>query len=101
VSQEKLFVYLVPMEAERADEPLRFYGAPVTSEGKVALNNLAPGRYWVLVQPVIEETPSPLVKVRLPDATRTRATLRREAEAGKIEVELKPCQNIVDFELLK
>ncbi len=98
---EKLFVFLVPVEAERADEPLRFYGAGVSNEGKVALNNLAPGRYWVLMQPMVEETPSPLVKVRLPDATRTRASLRREAEAAKMEIELKACQQIADFELPK
>lgn len=97
---EKVFVYLVPVEAERADNPLRFYGAPVSKEGTVAVNNLAPGRYWILVQPVTDDTPSPLTKVRLPDETRTRASLRREAEAGKREVELKPCQNVTDFEVL-
>ena len=91
---EKLFVYLVPAERERADDVLRFYAAAVAPDGKIALNNLAPGRYWILVQPAIE---SPLTKLRLPDETETRLRLRRAAEAGKTEIEFKPCQNVVDF----
>lgn len=96
---EKLFVYLVPAEPERAADPLRFYGAPVMPDGNVALNNLAPGRYWVLPEVVVEETPSPLAKVRVPDATRLRTRLRRDAEAGKTEIELKPCQSVLDFKI--
>ncbi len=47
---EKLFVYLVPAEKESGDEVLRFYGAAVSADGKITLNNLAPGRYWLLAQ---------------------------------------------------
>jgi hypothetical protein len=98
---ENVFVFLVPVEAERAHDSLRFYGAPVSKEGKIALNNLAPGRYWLLTQLVTDDTRSPLTKVRLPDETRTRASLRREAEAGKTEIEFKPCQHVIDFEVLR
>jgi len=96
---EKLFVYLVPAEREKADDVLRFFAVPVTPDGKIALNNLAAGRYWVLAQPAIDGAQSPLTKLRLPDATETRAKLRRDAEAEKNEIELKPCQNVVDFRL--
>ncbi len=89
---EKLFVYLVPAEKESGDEVLRFYAAPVTPEGKIGLTNLAPGRYWLLARPE-------LPKLRLPDATETRAGLRREAEGMKSEIELKPCQSVVDYSL--
>lgn len=92
---EKLLVYLVPSEREAADELLRFYGGPVSEEGKVALNNLAPGRYWLLVEPASDN--APLTKMRVPDETETRARLRRDAEAAKVEIELKPCQNVTDF----
>ncbi|HEV8427060.1 MAG TPA: carboxypeptidase-like regulatory domain-containing protein [Pyrinomonadaceae bacterium] len=93
---EKLFIYLVPAEKESADEVLRFYAAPVDSEGKITLKNLAPGRYWLLGRPAIE---GGLTKLRLPDETDSRAKLRREAEAGKTEIELKPCQNVTDYRL--
>lgn len=94
-----LFVYLVPAEREKADEVLRFFGAAVQPDGKIALNNLAPGRYWVLVQLASDGVSSPLTKLRLPDETETRSRLRRDAEAAKNEIELKPCQDLVDFRL--
>ncbi len=93
---EKLFAYLVPAEKESGDEVLRFYAAAVSADGNITLNNLAPGRYWLLPQPALD---GGLTKLRLPDATETRAKLRRDAEALKTEVELKPCQNVVDVKI--
>ncbi len=93
---EKLFVYVVPAEKEKVDEVLRFYATAVNSEGKITLTNIAPGRYWLLARPAVE---GGLTKLRLPDETESRAKLRREAEAGKTEIELKPCQNVVDYRL--
>jgi hypothetical protein len=91
---EKSFVYLVPAEKEKADEILRFYASPVNSDGKITVKNLAPGRYWVLARP---EFDGGLTKLRLPDEIESRARLRREAEAAKTEIDLKPCQNLVDY----
>jgi hypothetical protein len=93
---EKLFVYLVPSEREAADEILRFYGGAL-SEGKIALNHIAPGRYWILAQSANDN--ALLSKMRVPDETETRARLRRDAEAAKMEIELKPCQSVTDFKL--
>ena len=96
---EKVAVYLVPAEKERADDILRFYGTAVSPDGKIAMNSIAPGRYWVLAQPVIDEAESPMRKLRWPDETETRAKLRRDAEAVKAEIDLKSCQNVVDFKV--
>lgn len=90
---EKLWVYLVPAEREHADDVLRFF-ATVTNEGKVKLENVAPGRYFVLVT----DEELALSKLRSPDGVELRARLRREAEAGKSELELKPCENVTNFE---
>lgn len=92
---EKLVVYLVPVE--KADDVLRFYAAPVDGDGEVELNNIAPGRYWILAQPPIDGAESPLTKLRLPDEAENRLRLRRAAEAAKTEIELKPCQKVADF----
>lgn len=89
---ERLSVYLVPAERERAEDVLRYFAAQVTPDGKIALNNLAPGRYWILAQPAVDN-------LRLPDATETRSNLRRAAETATTEIEFKPCQNVVDFRL--
>ena len=96
---EKLFVYLVPSEREKAEAVLRYFAAPVSPDGKIALHNIAPGRYWVLAQPFTEDATTPLTKLRLPHETESRARLRREAEAVKTEIEFKPCQNVTEFQL--
>jgi len=93
---ERLFAYLVPAEPEHANNSLRFYGDMVSPEGKIQLVNLAPGRYWVLVQPVIDAA---LPQFRSPDETETRAKLRRDAEEMKTEIQLKPCQDLSDFKI--
>ena len=92
-------MYLVPSEREAADELLRFYGGEISKEGKIGLFNLAPGRYWILAQQASDSAQAPFTKMRLPDGAETRAQLRRDAEAAKMEIELKPCQNVVDFRL--
>ena len=92
---EDLFLYLVPAEKERAEEALRFFGAAIGPDRKVVLNNLPPGSYWVLVKSSGEGT----ARLRLPDQKELRASLRREAEAAKTTIELKPCQNLTGFQL--
>lgn len=93
------FLYLVPAEREKATDVLRFFATPIARNGRFELNNIAPGRYWILAQMTGEDSAAQAAKVRLPHETETRAQLRREAEAAKIEVEFKPCQNILDFKL--
>jgi hypothetical protein len=78
---------------------LRFYGGTVSPEGKIQLVNLAPGRYWVLVQPAIDDALSAFPKFRIPTKLETRAKLHRDAEELKIEIELKPCQDLGDFKI--
>jgi len=96
---EKMNVYLVPAEKEAADNPLRFYVEPVAAEGKVALNNLAPGRYLVFAQEATEPM-SLSTKLRSPDETAYRLNLRRTAETVKTEIELKPCQKLTDLKVV-
>lgn len=91
---EKLVAYLVPAEQGRAEEVLRYFAAPVNSEGRFWLNNVAPGRYWILAQPGTDDTRYEVSKVRLPDGAETRSSLRHIAEKTKTEIELKPCQEL-------
>jgi hypothetical protein len=51
------------------------------------------------LKPPLDRVRPTLTKLRLPDEAETRATLRREAEEAKIEIELKPCENVVDYQL--
>ena len=95
----KLFAYLAPAEREKADDVLRFFAALVSADGSFALNNLPPGRYWVVAQAASESDTNVLSKLRLPDEAEARAKLLHDAEAAKIETELKPCQNVTDYRL--
>lgn len=92
-------LFLAPVEREKANDVLRFFTTPIERNGSFELNNIAPGRYWVLAQMGGENSIATSQKVRLPHETETRAQIRREAEAAKNEIEFKPCQNIVDFRL--
>jgi hypothetical protein len=94
---EKLNVYLVPVEKEAIEDPLRFYGAVVTAQGKVVLHNLAPGRYRVFAQRATEE--SSLLTLRSPAGTAFRAGLLRDAEAVQPEIELKACQKVAELKV--
>ena len=91
---DKLSVYLVPAEAAQAEEVLRYFASPVSSEGYFWLGNVVPGRYWMLAQRSTDDTRGELSKLRLPDAAETRSSLRRAAEKGKTAIELKPCQDV-------
>lgn len=95
----RLWVYLVPVERERADDVLRFFGSAVSPERNFTIGNVAPGRYWIVTRAETEDGAAPLTKLRLPHENETRTKLRREAEAAKNEIELKPCQTVSDFKL--
>lgn len=95
----RAFVYFVPAETEKAEDPLRYIAAPVTADGSFALNNLPPGRYWTMAKASSENESNVLSKLRLPDEAETRAKLRQEAGIAKAETELKPCQNVLYYSL--
>lgn len=89
-------VYLVPAEPDKADDVLRYFVSAIGENQTFAFNNVPPGKYLT----VIDASPSPLSKLRLPESAPTRTKLRRAAEAKKNAIELKPCQNLSDY-LLK
>lgn len=98
VVREGTRVSLVPAEREHANNVLRYGQTLVKRDGTFAFTSLAPGRYLILsrVEPSNEgETTSRPIAW---DATE-RAKLRREAETAKTEVELKPCQAMLDYQL--
>ena len=91
---DKFSVYLVPAEAAQAEEPLRYFAAPVNTEGNFWLFNVVPGRYWVLAQAGTDNTREEASKIRLPDAAQIRSSLRHAAEQRKTEITLTPCQDL-------
>jgi hypothetical protein len=94
-----MVLYLVPAEPDKAADVLRFFVTEIAADGTFALNNLPPGRYWVLAQPAADPQTATLSKLREPEGATTRAKLRSTAETQKHEMELKPCQNLIDYQL--
>ena len=95
----KLFVYLVPGEKEKAEDVLRFFASLVSADGSFAINNVAPGLYRVIAKSAGANQSNILSKLRLPDEEEVRVKLLEGAEAAKIEIELKSCQNVTDYHL--
>ena len=90
-------VYLVPVEREQANNVLRYSETFVKSDGAFTLTNLSPGRYFILgrVEPPIALNAAPRPIAWDPAM---RAKLRRDAEAANTIIELKPCQQMVDYD---
>ena len=98
VIREGTHVHLVPVDGEQANNVLRYGETLVKRDGSFAFTNFSPGRYFILsrVEAPNEADTSPRPIAWDPPA---RAKLRREAEAAKTGVELKPCQSVVDYSL--
>ncbi len=91
-----LRVYLAPAEREALDNVLRFYESEVKSDGAFILDNLAPGKYWIVAR-APELNPAGEPRLIRQDA-QLRASVSKEAELLKQAVILKPCQQLADFE---
>ena len=97
--ESNLSVYLVPSERDKAEDPFRYFTQEVAADGTFLLTSVPPGRYWVIAQQPQPDSPTATEKLRLPDALDIRTKTRRAAEAAKVEVELKPCQNLTDYKI--
>jgi carboxypeptidase family protein len=93
----RLRVYLAPAEREAAGNVLRFYESPTEMSGSFTVDNLAPGKYWIMARPA-EGNDSGATKFVRQDAA-FRAKVLQEAQALNKTVTLKPCEQIGDLEV--
>ena len=93
-----LGVYLFPADRERTADVLRYFVTNVAADGTFSFNNLPPGKYLVLPR-ALDADMSTNAKLRLPESAEARTKLRRAAETQKTNLELKPCQNLTEYEL--
>ena len=99
VSPAGMVLYLIPAEPDKAEDVLRFFVTNIDGDATFSFNNLPPGRYRALVQTTVDPQIATLTKLRLPESAPARAKLRRSADAQKPEIELKPCQNLTDYQV--
>jgi hypothetical protein len=90
----RLRLHLVPVETTAIDDFLRYLEVMIRGDGNFIFINIPPGKYWAVVRPVPDD--EPIDRAALPAAwdNAERLKLRKEAEAKKIEIELKPCQRL-------
>ena len=93
-------VFLVPAEADKSADVLRYFVTSVSADGAFAFNSLPPGRYWSVLQNPVQPELATSLKLRSPESVEARTKLRRAAESQKSEVELKPCQTLTDYQLI-
>ena len=96
---EGLHVHLVPAEREQANNVLRYSETAVNNDGTFVLANIAPGRYLIVsrIKPA-GETAGTRERALAWDTT-ARTKLRTDAEAANTIIELKPCQQMIDYSL--
>jgi hypothetical protein len=92
----RLRVYLVPAERESLDNVLRFFETAIDGDGRFTINNIAPGRYWIVARPG-EEINSRTKLIREEADFRTKVL--HEAEGSKKEISFKPCERTADYDL--
>jgi len=92
----RLRLHLIPADPKSAEDVLRYSETIVRSEGAFAFNNIAPGKYRLLARVVPDD--EPIDRPPFPAAwdANERANLRKEVAAMNVEVELKPCQRLMD-----
>jgi hypothetical protein len=89
----RIAFYVVPAEKDKGEDVMRYFAVAVTDDGSFSMNHIPPGRYWTFAKPVTAENEPDVMALRLTTSAAARARLRREAEAAKSEIELKPCQS--------
>ena len=91
--------YLVPDDKDKLEDVLRYFVTQIEADGTFTFNNVPPGKYLAVTASTVEPQIANVAKLRQPDAGAARTKLRRAAEAKKAEIELKPCQNLSDYQL--
>lgn len=91
-------IHLIPAEPPAASQLLRYAETTTDREGRFQLRHLAPGRYYVVAVVLGDQAISPSQQPMAWEAAE-REQLRRLAETAKKEIELQPCQRLVDVQI--
>ena len=94
-------VFLIPQEADKTEDVLRFFVTSIAADGTFAFDHLPPGKYLMLAEADPDPQVATQARLRQPEAASARAKMRRSAEAVKTELDLKPCQNLTKYQLMQ
>ena len=92
-------IHILPAEETMAENLLRYAETVARSDGSFELKHLAPGKYLLLAREIPEKERTERQSSAVAWDHIERAKLRREAQALRQEIELRPCQQINDYAL--
>lgn len=92
----RMQVHLIPAELNAVNDVLRFAERIALREGSFSFANIPPGKYWLLVRALPEANPEDRPPQPAAWDAAERARLRKDGEAAKNEIELKPCQRLAE-----
>jgi len=92
-------LYLIPSEPDKTSDVLRYFMTQILPDGTFGFRNVPPGKYLAVTQLNGDASIATQPGMREPEAAAARVKLRRAAETKKTEIELKPCQNLADYQL--
>ena len=92
----RMRVFLTPAERDSRDNMLRYFEARAGAGGAFAIDNLAPGRYWISAGPDEESDPAKVKPIRHDSVLRNKVL--RRAEEVKKEISFKPCERVTEYE---
>ena len=92
----RMRVFLVPAERDSRDNMLRYFEARAGAGGTFAIDNVAPGRYWISAGPDEESDPAKVKPIRHDSVLRNKVL--RRAEELKKEISFKPCERVTGYE---
>lgn len=92
-----LAAYLVPAEPDAVENVLRFYESRIQTDRTFTLDNLNPGKYFIMLYPITEDVLVGMKSIRQDPAL--RAEILKHATAAKKEILFKPCEDVADYEL--
>jgi hypothetical protein len=95
----RMRLHLIPAEPDSADNLLRYFESSPLPDGSFKFTSLAPGRYWIIARPLVEEESTENFQRPLAWDAADRMGLRFEGEASATVLELNPCQRISDYVL--
>jgi hypothetical protein len=95
----RLRIFLVPAEAENADDVLRFFETDMQKDGTFSISHVPPGRYFIMTRVVNDEAVTEATPRLVAWDAELRKLLHTEAEAKNLLLELQPCQRLNDYVL--
>ncbi len=99
IAMDSFRVYLLPAENDFVNDVSRYRENSVRENGRFAILNLAPGKYWIVAVPTPKKGDQSASPGQFTFDNSFRAMIRKLAETKGTQLDLKPCYRNNDLSL--